>query len=295
MLDIETAIRNLDNLKFLEEKKPEGFYCSIFSREGIIILTNLRISFLFLEEDDELQFEHIIYNMVSRVNFNITNETSTLDINYAYNKHRFNFKFKQDILAVKRLLELYIPDKVHVDFLEEGEQKTQPTTGNDLDFNETQIINLKETRPLLFIGKPDFRIPFKRYLKKSLSIFILITVFYLAYPYLYSLKDKASGIVGYGLNFIEFQRCESEIFLIGQALNHEYSLRKSFPKDFPQFIRASFKSRISKDSARDPWGNLYRFQEEKNVFKIISDGPDKEKNTSDDLVKEFVREESVIQ
>jgi hypothetical protein len=297
-LNINYAISNLDNLKFLEEKKPEGFYCTRFNQEGIIIISNLRISFYYLEKDNEFHFDHMIFAMVNKLIFNITNNVSTLDINYAYSNQRFNFIDKKAILGIKRLAELYIPERVRIDFWDESQQIHQGVLGEkpeektDIEAKKTGIIKLKETRPLLFPEKSKFKVPYEYqyYLKKFVPFLVFLTVLYFSWPYISSYKDKAQGTINYGLNFIEFQRVETEVFQIGQATNDYYNLRKKLPEDFSQFIRTSFKTRFSKDSALDPWGSPYRLVETETAFQITSDGPDKKTGTFDDFVKEFAKD-----
>ncbi len=287
-LTVEKAINELDGLKFLEEVKPEGFYCSRFSQEGIIIITNLRISFYFINSDNEFAFEHFVYAMTSKASFNINNKTSFIDLNYAYDKHKFNFLYKKDIIQVKKLLELYIPDKVKIDVFEEGQQIFPE---EEVVVENTEPSN-NETRPLIqidtsAIDKNFWKMYFNQFGNLAIKITIALLLLFFIPQYFTTVSNLVLKGVSYGVNFIKIQQCESQFVQMAKAINDFSKNNGKLPEDMTDFLKHAVKSNLSRNPGQDPWGSMVAFRDQVGSFRLISFGPDKTRNTYDDFEREF--------
>ena len=74
---------------------------------------------------------------------------------------------------------------------------------------------------------------------------------------------------------------------MGVLLKEHFELTKEYPQNFTEFLRTNLKSTLNKDVSKDPWENYYFLETSNKKFKIISSGPDKKKNSIDDIITEF--------
>ena len=301
LLTIQIALENLDSLKYLEETPPAGFHCSKFSHSGIIIVTNLRLSFFYITDENEFKYEHFVYQLLTKACFNIINNNYNLEISYAYNKIKFSFNHRADILKVKDLLETYIPEKTSVLAFEEESKETLPVikAPPDKKGNGTSIISYKgtdllisnQTKPLVLAEnltrKFNLKYKLKKILLNSFSYSIIFGIVVIILPFMNKIKDKTYKISSYAFNFIQIQQCETQIIEIAKGLNEYAKTYKTYPDNFSAFLRGHFKNAMKQDTAKDPWGSLYLLKEEGENLTIISFGPDKTNSTFDDIIRNF--------
>ena len=69
-----------------------------------------------------------------------------------------------------------------------------------------------------------------------------------------------------------------------QALLLHYQSRRKFPRDITAFARRSFGEQHDGDPAKDPWGEWFRFEAQKEGYSLASSGPDQTWDTPDDVV-----------
>jgi hypothetical protein len=69
-----------------------------------------------------------------------------------------------------------------------------------------------------------------------------------------------------------------------QSLLLHYQSRRRFPTDITAFARRSFGDQQKADPAKDPWGELFRFEVQKKGYSLASSGPDQTWATPDDVV-----------
>lgn len=140
--------------------------------------------------------------------------------------------------------------------------------------------------------KPSEIIKLSPGLKSAIKLFIFI---FIAYTFLQTktgkpVKKFISQIpdrVFNAANFVQIQRAELDIFTFTKLMLVNYRSNKKLPQDFSKFLRANFKNTLSKDAAKDPWGNFYKMTVDynKKTFEIRSFGPDKKNGTMDDIYK----------
>lgn len=301
---IEDVISVFQNSNFEDEQDLKAFNCLWFSQKGVLILTEKRISFASLNNKDEFEFKHIFYNLTSKVNLYITNEKNYLDVNYSDIKHRFNFPQKRDIIEIKTLLEKYIPHKLKIDALKGStnifldlEEKNSNNKIVQIDKNSNPtfkeafetIYNMAHSK-LKNLKVPTF---FKTNLKYILGvIFIYILVFYPGnvqgfYTQREYVKTKLAEASSYIFNFTYIQKCDRDMFLIGEELNKYVTNNSSYPPNISSFINQKFKGVLNSDPSRDPWGTPFVFKEDNDLFKLVSFGPDKIEGSTDDIIKTF--------
>lgn len=75
---------------------------------------------------------------------------------------------------------------------------------------------------------------------------------------------------------------------VGMMLDAEYLRTGRYPaeKQFPAWMRATFKESKNRDIAVDSWGTPFRYTTAPRGkgFHLVSAGPDREYDTEDDLV-----------
>lgn len=300
---IEDVISFFKNNNFEGEQNLKAFNCLWFSQKGVLIITEKRISFASLNNKNEFEFKHIFYNLTSKVNLYITNEKNYLDVNYSDIKHRFNFPQKRDIIEIKTLLEQYIPHKLKIDalkgstniFLNLEEDKSNKIVSIHKNSNPT----FKEAfQNILNIIKPKLKkVKVPAFIKANLKyiigiIFIYILVFYPGnvqgfYTQREYVKTKIAQVSSYVFNFTYIQKCDRDMFLIGEELNKYANNNSSYPSNISSFINQKFKGVLNSDPSRDPWGTPFVFKEDNDLFKLISLGPDKIEGSTDDIIKTF--------
>jgi hypothetical protein len=72
-----------------------------------------------------------------------------------------------------------------------------------------------------------------------------------------------------------------EMDQIASAIQTEEEDRQRLPdkREYVKFLQEHFTD----DVMRDPWGNVYGYEIKADSFSIISDGPDREFKTADDI------------
>ena len=72
-----------------------------------------------------------------------------------------------------------------------------------------------------------------------------------------------------------------EMDQIAAAIQQEEDDRSRLPdkREYVKFLQEHFTD----DVMRDPWGNIYNYEIKADSFFIVSDGPDREYKTADDI------------
>lgn len=280
LLTLENAIFSFDQFKYVDEIKPLAFSAERNNKDGILLVTDIRFSFYYLSDSDEIKFEHILFNLINSITLEIYDDKKVFNINYAYSQEKIKINSTTDIEKIKSFIEKYLPDKL----------KTKKITEKEMNsfYNENNLENINTS-------EDKSNINLKKDLKKPLSFFINASIFlvlcFIAFSYSINKKttSKTNGIINQISNatyFIKKQEVEKEIFQFA------YKVRKNDEeiKDFTAFLKANFSSVFDREVGKDPWDNYYQLEYlDNNKFRIISYGPDKIKNTSDDISKEFTK------
>ncbi|MBC7472992.1 MAG: hypothetical protein H7263_01780 [Candidatus Sericytochromatia bacterium] len=291
LLTVENALIQLDQLSYLKEFKPNAFFCSKSGREGLLMITNLRISFFYISDIQEFKFDHLLFNLLNKVFLETSFEENYLDISFSGDKFKLKIKNRSDIEAIKNLLTEYIPNKFD---LREAVVNRELQTLDIESYKEKKIedigieyINTKTIENINFIKSLliNLRKVFSNTVVSSSSIIILLAISY--FSWIYSNEIKINFIYGssYVFNFIKINQADQEMFKIGTEINKS----DKEIKNLSELIKSKFKSRFRLSQDGDPWGTPYTIEYHDNKFKIISSGPDKKIHTYDDVFKEFTK------
>lgn len=288
-IDLKNALEYFNNLP--NESSPEGFYALRGSIKGVILVTNLRMSFVYNSDEDKIECEQIIYSFIESIKFKIYQDKTQIDVDYAYTTLRLTILDNYDANKIKSILTKVLPEKVNV-------IESIPNI-NEKSKRATTLLNLetsKKTKSL--IGLEEFSLKQKKkfiLFTKLFIFFIVLLIIYICIPKnmkyfvknIFTTESKIGYIMSYAKNFIEIQQCYKNEAKMGGFIKEDILITKEYPKNFTEFLKTNLKSNINKDVSRDPWGRFYYLETSPYYFKIISCGPDKMKNTIDDIVTKF--------
>lgn len=281
ILDKEDAILKHDSLKFAEESKPLVYRCDMIDKNGILLVTNIRMSFYYKNESGETNFLHYLFNMTSKIIFYVNSTSNLVEINSAYEITQFVIRSKFDFIEFKNFI-----DKNHPNILEISEINKEFKIKHKSFEKEENNQFTTDVPNFISFNKVDFLNVFKsNFVTTLINIGFIILFIYgisLLFPDFNNQLVKAFNYPSY---WIGKQKTEKDMFIIYQKMvsNNDY------PQDITGFILKNFKSTNNNSIAKDAWGNLYDVEYSNNKVKIISYGPDKKKNTKDDIFKEFAK------
>ncbi len=291
LLTVENALIQLDQLSHLKESKPNAFFCSKSEREGLLIITNLRISFFYISDIQEFKFDHILFNLLNKVFLETSFEENYLDISFSGDKFKLKIKNRSDIQAIKNLLTEYIPNKFdlrealivrELQTLDVESYKEKKIEDIGIEYINTKTIeNINFIKSLLITLKKVF----SNIVVSFFSIIILLVISYFSWIYVNEIKSNFLYGSIYVFNFIKINQADQEMFKIGTEINKS----DKEVKNLSELIKSKFKSRFRLSQDGDPWGTPYSIEYDGNKFKIISNGPDKKIHTYDDVIKEFTK------
>lgn len=282
ILTVENAISKHETLKLPEESIPIAYRSDQMEINGILLVTNLRISFYYIDKSAELRFSHYLFNMISKIKFYPNSRTNIVEINHDYEWTTFIFRSKMNTFEFREFINKNFNNKLEVS----EHIKDSPMKNKVFDKEEKVQTEYKKKKKLIEFENKDVITK----ILASLFIFALNIIGFIIIMYFTSIffpqfYTKTMEVVKYPAYWINVQRCEKDMFTISAKMN----MKGDYPQNLTDFILKNFKIVGNKNPAKDPWGNLYDIEYQGNNFKIISYGPDKIENTKDDTTKIFAK------
>lgn len=282
VLDKEEAVFKHDSLRFAEETKPFVYRCDKSDTNGILLVTNIRMSFYYKDDSGEMKFLHYLFNMTDKLTFYPNSSSNIVELNSAYEVTVFVFRNKIDFIEFNNFIASKFPR-----LLEVSDIKKESPLKNKGFIKEEKQQEFQEIKPKFFhFDKEKFLEAFR----SGFAIFLInlgtiIVIMYFASLFFPQLKPKFTEAFNYPYYWITKQRIEKDMF----AIAHKMISKDEYPDNITEFILKSFSPERGNALTRDMWGNLYDVEYKGRTFKLISYGMDKKKNTKDDIVKEFAK------
>lgn len=266
ILNVKNVLQKFDRVAY--EDKVIGSLCKRGFRDYVLLVTNKRLVLAHISRENKITFENIYYDTIKKIEINIFKKNNYIEVISDSKKHTLYFVRKEELLVIRSELTLYLEKKI-----------TTFDSTIDKKLEEKNTVS-----PLFYVNliKSFFFNFFKVVFSKFFIIpFLLICFFY----FVLFLKNQ---------KLAEADLCNQQIEIIYQEIQHYAQKNKKEPDNFYDFIRSTIKIKGVKDTAKDPWDNLFTMREkafirEQNIRKkvLISYGPDRKPDTNDDVVKEF--------
>lgn len=283
ILNKEDALFKHESLKFAQETNPFVYRCDQENLNGILLVTNIRMSFYYRNDLDELTFLHYLFNMINKIKFFPNSKTNIIEFNHAYEITTLVFRNKIDLIEFKNFISKNFPELLDISDIE----KVSPLKNKVFTKDVKQETFEEEINNKVFSFDKNYLF---NLFKSNLAVYIInlgaillfIVIVLLFFP---EFKNKIIDVYNYPSYWIGKQRCEKDMFIIAQKMN----IKGEYPINITEFIIKNFKANAKDNIVRDPWGNLYDVEYSENNFKLISYGSDKKKGTVDDIIQVFAK------
>lgn len=266
ILNVKNVLQKFDRVAY--EDKVIGSLCKRGFRDYVLLVTNKRLVLAHISRENKISFENIYYDTIKKIEINIFKKNNYIEVISDSKKQTLYFVRKEELLVIRSELTLYLEKKI--------------TTFDSTIDKKLEEKNTVSTLFYVNLIKSFIFNFFKVVLSKFFIIpFLLICFFY----FVLFLKNE---------KLAEADLCNQQIDIIYQEIQHYAQKNKKEPDNLYDFIRGTIKIKGVKDTAKDPWDNLFTMREkafirEQNIRKkvLISYGPDRKADTNDDIVKEF--------
>lgn len=116
---------------------------------------------------------------------------------------------------------------------------------------------------------------------RILGVLVLLLATVLLVP---PLRERARPQIEYVLSPVYRWEAKNRVHSIQRVLERERSQGSTLPRprDFTQFLSA----REGPGAAVDPWNEPYYLVTTRRTFRVGSSGPDRQRNTADDILSE---------
>ena len=285
ILTIEEIISKHESLKFDNESNPLTYRCDQMELNGILLVTNLRMSFYYKDSLDQLIFVHYLFKMINKIKFYPNTSTNIVEVNYDYQWTTFIFRSKMNTREFKEFINKNFNDKLDVsENIKESPMKNKVFYKNEKDIEQTEFTEKRKF--IQFDNKDTVKKLLAGLILFSVNIAGIIAVLYFTSLFFPKFNYEVSKVINYPSYWLNVQRCDKDMFIISSKMN----LNNEYPSDLTTFILNNFKIKGSANPAKDPWGSLYDINyNNQNTFRLISYGPDKKENTEDDVIREFAK------
>lgn len=270
ILNVKTVLQKFERIPY--EDKVISALCRSGSKDYVLLVTAKRLVLAHVGHENAIFFESIYYEDLIRVEVNLLEKNNYLGIIANDKNYALSFARKEELLVIRSEISLHTDKNITT--------VDSTTIKNDPNLE-------KKIKP------KDSLSPFK--MIKNFFITIIKTIFsrfFIIPALLLSLFIFAFFLKNQKLN--ELDLCRQQIELISTEVK-DYSIKNNKePDNVYDFIRERVKIKGVKDTAKDPWDNLFTIREkaflrDSNIQKkaVISYGPDRKPDTEDDIVKEF--------
>lgn len=282
ILTVEDAISKHETLKLSEENTPIAYRCDQMEVNGILLVTNLRMSFYYIDKSGELKFFHYLFKMINKIKFYPNSRTNIVEINHDYEWTTFIFRSKMNTLEFREFINKNFNSKLEIS----EHIKESPMKNKVFDKEEKIETEYKKKKSLIEFENKDVIIK----ILASLLIFALniagfVIIMYFTSIFFPQFYNKTMEVVKYPIYWVNVQRCEKDMFTLAAKMN----MKHEYPQNLTDFILKNFKIVGNNNPAKDPWNSLYDIEYQGNNFILISYGPDKIENTKDDITKIFAK------
>ena len=271
ILTIEEIISKHESLKFDNESNPFTYRCDQMELNGILLVTNLRVSFYYKDSLDQLIFVHYLFKMINKIKFYPNTSTNIVEVNYDYQWTTFIFRSKMNTREFKEFINKNFNDKLDVsEHIKESPMKNKVFYKNEKDIEQTEFTEKRKF--IQFDNKDTVKKLLAGFILFSVNIAGIIAVLYFTSLFFPKFNYEVSKVINYPSYWLNVQRCDKDMFIISSKMN----LNNEYPSDLTTFILNNFKIKGSANPAKDPWGSLYDINyNNQNTFRLISYGPDK--------------------
>ncbi|MFN8575538.1 MAG: hypothetical protein U0354_01650 [Candidatus Sericytochromatia bacterium] len=282
IINKEDAILRHDGLKFAEETEPFAYRCDQVNFNGVLLVTNIRMSFYYIDDEKEVKFLHYLFNMTSKIKFYPNSKSNIFEIISSYETTTFIFRNKIDLIEFQNFINKNFPNIVEISEIE----RESPVKNKvfEKDIKQQAFQEIKPKKLLSFEGLniiEHFKLNYGFYI---LNLIYLCIGLYFASHFFPTLKTKIIETYNYPSYWLGMERAKKDMFIIAKKMND----KEEYPENLDKFLSTHFKSN-SATFIKDPWGGLYQVEYGENNFKLISYGADKKRGTVDDIVQMFAK------